>query len=188
MKKTYAYTKKGRADKRYKIAKEVYKERPFEWRVFWIGFTVGVILTALVSLAGQWRYHNRFVVLYPVEKMSLSPDTLGMIAFGASNEKIPTVCDKPYGDLFCAYDWDPKVMYAIATCESRLSPTAWNINYDGSVDVGLLQINSVHGHDPYALEDPRTNIERGYEVYQSQGLGAWYAYQNECYYRELDQL
>lgn len=39
---------------------------------------------------------------------------------------------------------DPDLVRAVAYFESRLNPTAINKNKNGTVDVGLMQINSVH--------------------------------------------
>ena len=40
------------------------------------------------------------------------------------------------------YDISPALLSAIAEVESGMNPTAMNHNKDGSVDVGLMQINS----------------------------------------------
>ena len=42
------------------------------------------------------------------------------------------------------YHVDPLLLYAIARVESGLNPRARNINADGSQDIGLMQINSMH--------------------------------------------
>ena len=40
------------------------------------------------------------------------------------------------------YHVDPRLLWAIAKHESKFNPEAMNINSDGSVDYGLMQINS----------------------------------------------
>ncbi|MEW5561968.1 lytic transglycosylase domain-containing protein [Enterobacter asburiae] len=42
------------------------------------------------------------------------------------------------------YGIEPELLQAIAIVESGLTPTAINKNRDGSHDVGLMQINSIH--------------------------------------------
>jgi len=42
------------------------------------------------------------------------------------------------------YNIDPLLLYAIAKVESSLDPTAINHNRNGTVDIGLMQINSSH--------------------------------------------
>ncbi len=50
-------------------------------------------------------------------------------------------CWKTAGDK---YHIDPLLLYAIAEVESALNPRAINYNSDGSIDLGLMQINSSH--------------------------------------------
>lgn len=64
-------------------------------------------------------------------------------------------------------------MVAIARAESRFKPDAININRDGSVDIGIFQINSVHGYDREWLKDVRNNLTAAREIYEKQGLTAW---------------
>jgi soluble lytic murein transglycosylase-like protein len=39
---------------------------------------------------------------------------------------------------------DPLLLYSIAKVESSMNPSALNHNRDGTVDIGLMQINSTH--------------------------------------------
>lgn len=73
------------------------------------------------------------------------------------------------------YGVNPHMLYAIAKTESGLNPSAMNRNNNGSVDVGLMQINSIwfptlrhHGIDEQQLLDPCTSIH----------VGAWILAQN----------
>ncbi len=73
---------------------------------------------------------------------------------------------------------DPHTAIAIATCESGLKPHAYNPNNrNGSVDRGLMQLNSVHDHklqaqglDPW---DPEDNIAFARQLYESEGWRPW---------------
>ncbi|WP_244137491.1 MULTISPECIES: lytic transglycosylase domain-containing protein [Burkholderia] len=42
------------------------------------------------------------------------------------------------------YQIDPLLLYAIARVESNFNPRAYNFNRDGSRDIGLMQVNSIH--------------------------------------------
>lgn len=42
------------------------------------------------------------------------------------------------------YHVDPYLLYAIANVESGMNPYAVGKNHDGTIDVGLMQINSTH--------------------------------------------
>jgi tape measure domain-containing protein len=69
---------------------------------------------------------------------------------------------------------NPGLMSRIAAGESGGNPLATNNNTNGTIDRGLWQINSVHGFggDPF---DPLTNALQAKKVFDSQGIGAWYA-------------
>jgi len=66
------------------------------------------------------------------------------------------------------YDIDPWLLFAIASVESDMNPLAVNTNSDGTVDVGLMQINSFwfdrlseFGFDEDDLYDPCNSIMIG---------------------------
>ena len=66
------------------------------------------------------------------------------------------------------YQVDPALLYAIARTESGLNPAASHRNRDGSIDIGLMQINSAwlpdlakHGISAQDLWEPCTNIHVG---------------------------
>ena len=65
----------------------------------------------------------------------------------------------------------------IMRLESGGNPGATHYNANGSVDYGLLQINSVHsaavGGDLNALYDPATNIRVAATIWQSGGWSQW---------------
>lgn len=74
-------------------------------------------------------------------------------------------------------------MTAIGGAES-----GWNIgaesppNTNGTKDFGWLQVNSVHGYDQTKLTtDPVYTARVAYQIYKSQGLGAWSTYNNGAY-------
>lgn len=63
---------------------------------------------------------------------------------------------------------------AIALAESRGVPEAVSpANTNGTVDRGLMQVNSVHGYDADALLDPAQNMAAAREIFDQQGWGAW---------------
>jgi len=66
------------------------------------------------------------------------------------------------------YDVDPGLLHAIARTESGLNATALNRNKNGSMDIGLMQINSswlpelaTHGISAHELWNPCVNIHVG---------------------------
>lgn len=68
-------------------------------------------------------------------------------------------------------------MLQIASCESSFSATAENVNRDGSVGVGLLQINERNWRECHVskteLSDPYNNARCAYQIWQHQGYNAW---------------
>lgn len=80
---------------------------------------------------------------------------------------------------------NPDVMVAIAKAESGLNPKASNVNRNGSSDIGLFQVNSIHGYDDLEMFDPEKNIEAARKIYEKQGLTAWVAFQNGSYKKFL---
>lgn len=66
---------------------------------------------------------------------------------------------------------DPMLLYAIADVESSMRADAVHLNKDGSRDIGLMQINSVHlnrlaqrGVTEQSLLDPCVSIQAGAEI------------------------
>lgn len=86
------------------------------------------------------------------------------------------------------YDWDKRVAYAICMAESGGVAHKDNagLNRDGSVDYGLMQINSIHadmvGGNLESLRDPATNIKIAYSLSHSgTNWTAWTTYNNGAY-------
>jgi len=89
-----------------------------------------------------------------------------------------------YSALFEQYDWDVRVAEAICMAESGGHSNATNYNYDGSIDRGLMQINSCHGNTD-AWYDPATNIAEAFRLYQDSGWKPWTTYTSGAYLRYL---
>lgn len=80
---------------------------------------------------------------------------------------------------------NPTVMIAVAKAESNLNPLATNRNTNGSRDIGLFQINSVHGGNDLEMFDVDKNLEAARKVYDKQGITAWSAVNNGSYLKFL---
>ena len=94
----------------------------------------------------------------------------------------PTDCTAVNG-----YEWDVKTAYAICMAESGGNHLANNegTNTDGTVDRGLMQVNSIHadmvGGDLDKLYDPKTNLDVAYSLYKAKGFQPWSTYNNLRY-------
>lgn len=80
---------------------------------------------------------------------------------------------------------NPEIMVAVAKAESNLNPLATNRNTNGSRDIGLFQINSVHGGNDLEMFDVDKNLEAARKVYDKQGITAWSAVNNGSYLKFL---
>ena len=76
---------------------------------------------------------------------------------------------------------NPELMIAVFKAESGLDPLAFHKNTNGSHDIGIAQINSIHGGDDLELFDVDKNLKVAREVYDKQGIGAWYGFSNGGY-------
>lgn len=87
------------------------------------------------------------------------------------------------------YNWNVKVAYAICEAESGGNPNATGYNTNGSTDMGLMQVNSIHADmvsgDLQSLYDPATNVRIAYAIYQSAGWRAWSTFLNGAYTKYL---
>lgn len=79
---------------------------------------------------------------------------------------------------------------AVFRAESGLRCDAYNVNTNGTVDVGLAQINSVHFGDNFTIADAvdcEKNLDKAYEIWKQQGWTPWVAYLNRSYLAHLEQ-
>lgn len=63
----------------------------------------------------------------------------------------------------------------IAKCESSLNPEARNSNKNKTNDLGLFQINSIHGVADNCRLDPVCNVSWSMETMKKQGFKPWNA-------------
>jgi hypothetical protein len=93
-------------------------------------------------------------------------------------------------DLVQTYNWNVDVAHAICMAESGGNITAINTaNADGSVDRGLMQVNSIHADmvngDLGSLFNPTVNLKIAYSLYTAHGFTAWSTYNNGAYRKYL---
>lgn len=94
-------------------------------------------------------------------------------------------------ELMCQdkYKWDCELMIAIAKSENgyAMYNNTWGerreytANNNGSIDTGILMVNSVHGYNREWLKTMKNNIDAGYKVWLNEGYGAWSDYNNGRY-------
>lgn len=97
-----------------------------------------------------------------------------------------------YLPIIQKYDWDSYTAQAIMRAENgACNPTKDNagLNWDGSVDYGLFQVNSIHaemvGGDLERLRDPETNVRIAHQIYVAAGWTAWSTFKSGAYLKYL---
>src|SRR5262245_37329849 len=81
-------------------------------------------------------------------------------------------------------DTDVRTAAAISLAESGGKTNARHTNTNGTIDIGLMQVNSVHlkdgglleGMDAVMLENPYVNVAAGKKIREAQGWNAWTTY------------
>jgi len=94
-----------------------------------------------------------------------------------------------YIELIDQYNWDVHIAEAVMRAESGCNPNATSRpNWNGTVDRGLFQVNSIHADmvsSLSALYDPATNVATAYRIYSGGGWGRWTTYTNGAYLNYL---
>lgn len=89
----------------------------------------------------------------------------------------------------CSKGWNCKIALAVAKAESGQRCDAQNVNTNKTLDLGYMQINSVHlkkGWKVTELLDCKKNIDYAYEIYEAQGFEPWSSYKNGSYKKFLN--
>lgn len=85
-------------------------------------------------------------------------------------------CDQ-YLNLFEKYNWNLNDVLRICQAESGGNAMATGYNANGSIDRGILQVNSIHadlvGYNLNALYTPSVNVAVAYQIYQAHSWCAW---------------
>lgn len=115
-----------------------------------------------------------------VEKIAPFPEFTG---------EIDSPVKKYIADKFGVYD--AKIALGIVQAESGFNEEAWNINTNGTIDVGLWQINSIHFKQPGCslkeVLDPIRATDCAYNIYKASGnkWNAWVTWNTGAYLGNL---
>lgn len=101
-----------------------------------------------------------------------------------------TNCEQALPLLARYFGDDIRIAKAVMQAESGCRSQADNsgTNFDGTNDVGLMQINSVHCPHLIRCEDrtnPEKNLKAARQIYNGSGWSAWSAYNSGSYLRFL---
>lgn len=168
---------------------------------------VGLILIAelsylLLTSVNNWFKKNEFQFNKPVVVQLAWPvevveRKLTIIQLAQEKDKLP----EPKTDIekYICQKWgvyDCKIALAVAKAEGlaydesgAVIPDLFNINTNGSMDLGIFQINSVHYKKPQChladMVDPIKNVDCAYSIYEGSGWGAWSSFNNQSFNRYL---
>lgn len=100
--------------------------------------------------------------------------------------KVITNCEQAHPLLARYFGDDIRIAKAVMQAESSCVSTTDNsgLNTDGTNDVGLMQINSVHCPHLIRCEDrtdPEKNLKAARQIYEGSGWSAWSAFNNGKY-------
>jgi hypothetical protein len=161
-----------------------------------VGLLAFATITAYLSIrVASWFDSNKLVIKSPivvktrrvitVEKRTIQ--VLNPVIF-VYPEEIQTSAEKKICETWGVYDC--KTAIAVAKHEGLNHPADdFNINRNGTIDVGYFRINSVHfGQTGCSLTEVATedgNINCAYKLWKEQGWNIWVAYLNESYLSSL---
>lgn len=87
--------------------------------------------------------------------------------------------------------YDCKVAISVARAESGLREDAYNYNTNGTLDIGIFQVNEVHwdkeGCSPAELFDAKKNVDCSYKIWEAQGWTPWVAYNTGAFIHKLEE-
>lgn len=90
------------------------------------------------------------------------------------------ICEK-FGQYEC------KTALAVAKSESKLQEGAFHVNSNGTVDIGIFQINSIHfGRSGCSLKEiasAQGNVDCAYSLWSEQGWHPWVVFKNGSFIR-----
>lgn len=180
------------------------------WKAGCLGVLIGLGIFAYLGFRGfmiisGWYDNNRVRFQYPVEvrspviieKRPVIKEIIKKVEVSSPKEiKVAKINDSDIISMIKSYDWDADTMVALAKSENFWNLTksfdcgrVGKLNYDGSQDYGLFQINTIHtktlakwGWTMEDMKDCKKNIEFAYKhIYKGAGLSAWSAYNNGSY-------
>jgi hypothetical protein len=162
-------------------------------------FIIGLgLIVAILRGVSAWFDVNRLVFKKPVEvtfnkPVSVEERKVEVAQVVQVMQTIPHPDDLETDIELAIYEkWgiaDYKVAIAIAKSESGLKNEAFNVNTNGSIDVSIFQINSVHfKKEGCSLEEVTTvqgNIDCAYSLWLEQSWNPWVVFQTGAFKNKL---
>ena len=101
-------------------------------------------------------------------------------------EELPTLDNLTPIEQYICDKWgvfDCRIALAVSKAENGTrQPDRFNVNTNGTIDIGIFQINSVHfkreGCSLAEIVDAYKNVDCAYQIWQEQGWNPWVAFNN----------
>lgn len=175
----------------------------FGWKTYLLGAIGLVIISAglaysILRSVNTWYSTHELVFNKPVTVEFKKPieikereievkEIVKVIGEIPHPEDLKTDVEKYIYEVFGMENY--KVAIAIAKSESGLREDAIGVNSNGSVDIGIFQINSVHYKKAECqLKDIVTikgNVDCAYKIYQDSGWNPWVVFQTGAFTAKL---
>lgn len=177
-----------------RVSKTVYRSNHYirktvdKWKysalvVYATTTTLALVFSAFQTIQKQTlNEHLSFQVQAAQEKEISIAQQVGFALYFKEIETQKVVYETPKTieeKIRATFPEDPDTAIAIAKCESGMNPKAFNgNNSNGSIDSGLMQINSVHGVSKHMLMDVDVNLAVARVVYERAGnsFNPWVCY------------
>lgn len=150
-------TKKKRLDRRTRISKQLKN------------YTATAMLSFLLT-STAWGYY------YNTSPKPLKQTIPPKVEEVKAKEEEPDYTNDPlkYARWLCEQEFDSykcTTFIKIGMCESHFNPDALNKNTNGTFDVGIFQINTIHKQKN--MTDPIKNINFAFNMFKTQGTTPW---------------
>lgn len=134
-------------------------------------FIITLVLIALAILFKSLKEPNKPIVA-PVKPEELKIELPQVVYASEPDEPFEIMAlIRRKGQALGIDDYTITRFIQVAKCESGLNPDAMNKNRNGTFDVGLYQINSVHKQKN--MTDVERNIDYAYSLFIRQGFSPW---------------
>lgn len=173
MKSYYRVNKNGSIDNRYKLAPKVKRNR-FIKRLIIVELLAAGLLYMLVRATDYIasKIPDKVLISPIIENVEVKVENLIVneptYSMGSYEHIFDVVCNSNY-------EWDCSKAMAIIKCESNYNQYAIGVNANSTKDLGVWQINDIHGLSNADRFDIVKSTQVAYKLYQQRGntFQAW---------------
>lgn len=159
---------------------------------------IAICLVGIIRLANDFFDKNYFAFNTPINMKFLSPIEIKQRKPQIIEKKLileyPEEIDTPIEKYICD-KWgvyECKTALAVSKAENGTrQPDRFNVNTNGTIDVGIFQINSMHfkkeGCSLAEIVIAERNVDCAYQIWKVQRWSPWVAFKNGNYLGMLEE-